>query len=156
MRVGCRKTLRCRWEVVFLAGSWQQFYPCDTVADDVHIVPRCETRRQVRILLGQLRAVRQIIFVVCDNACVLAQHLRAHHRHQRTASEQLAHLTSVLDRWHKRNHTGCSDPTSAQHDPEVDIDEYLDLQGLNMEANEKFTSWIGKLASDGSRCSFCC
>ena len=80
---------------------------------------------------GQLRAVRHFNFVVYDNACALAQHVRAQHRRHRTSvSEQLAHLICVLDRWHKKNHTACLDPTSARHVPEVDIDKYPELQGF--------------------------
>ena len=40
-----------------LGGVMIAVFPCGTVAD-VDIVPRCETRRQVRTMLASLRAVR--------------------------------------------------------------------------------------------------
>ena len=128
-------------------GVMTAIYLCGTVAD-IQIVPKCETRRQVRIMLGQLRAVKNFQYVY-DNACALAQHVRAQHRrHKTSVSEQLAHLIYVLDRWHKRNHTACLDPASARHVPEVDVDQYPDLHGLNTDVNEHFNSWIGRFAGE--------
>ena len=58
-------------------------------------------------MLAQIRAVRHFDFVVYDNACALAQHVRAQHR-------RLA-ITCVLDM------------------AEVDINKHPELEVLNTE-----------------------
>ena len=106
---------------------------------DVQFVPRSESRRQIRVMLAQFRALRHFDFVVYDNAFALAQR----------PSVSLAHLTDVLDRWHRKIHTSCIDENYVQeYMPEVDINKHPDLEGFHTEVNEQFNSWIARFAGE--------
>ena len=116
--------------------------PCGTIAY-IMVVPNHETLRQVRGMLAEVRAKRPLRYVVYDNACALAHHVRQRFRVRQTSvSTQISHLLFILDRWHKQNHTACLNPDAPLFTPEVDINHYPDLKDLNTEINEQINSWL--------------
>ena len=116
--------------------------PCGTIAY-IMVVPNHETLRQVRGMLAEVRAKRPLRYVVYDNACALAHHVRQRYRVRQTSvSTQISQLLFVLDRWRKQNHTACLNPDAPLFTPEVDINQYPDLKDLNTEINEQINSWL--------------
>ena len=115
---------------------------CGLVAN-IMPVAGCESATQITGMAGEVRARRQLRYIVYDNACMLAHFVR-----NRAAGKDLATLHDlalmkfVIDRWHKRNHTACLNPEHVMYTPEVDIEQYEDLKPLNSSQNEQWNAWL--------------
>ena len=104
-----------------------------------------ESLTQVYALLAEICKQRPVKYVIYNNACALARHVRNPVRSVRTATATLiASMTFVIDRFHNGNHTACLDPAHAQYLPEVDIERYDNLREVNSATQEQFNSWIDR------------
>jgi hypothetical protein len=84
-----------------------------------------------------------LVYVIYDNACAVARHLRKRQRSSPPADPEdvawkwLLALKWVIDRLHFCYHRACRDETSSWYVPGVDPAEHSTLEGVDTEAAEQ-------------------
>lgn len=112
----------------------------------VELVAGHESCRQIYGVLGDIVALRQVDYVIYDNACLLGRFIRNQQRRSRGSIPfQAARLNFVLDRFHARNHRACLDPSHSLFMPEVNINQHPALQNRNTAWNEIWNSWVDNM-----------
>ena len=120
---------------------------CGTVCN-IAICAGSESATQIFGLLGEVRLLRPVDFVIYDNACMLHRFVaNVTRRFPSGVGRQLAtEAYYVLDRFHRQNHVACLNPTHCLYLPSVDIDRHPRLQTLNTSQNEQWNGWLDKFA----------
>ena len=76
-------------------------------------------------------------YVIYDNACAVVRMLR---KRGGACWNILKQLKWVIDRLHFKSHTACKDASSSWYVPDVNPNQYHQLQGVDTEAAEQIFS----------------
>ena len=110
-----------------------------------------ESATQIYGMLGDVRSVRELDYVVYDNACVLRRFVANKvARVPSTAGRDLATMAYVLDRFHEKGYKACLNPRHRLYEFLVRMGAHPRLQTLNSSQTSSgtagptiFSLWCG-------------
>ena len=128
------------------AGVLVAVTPCLQIAAIAPMWSSESISQLLLFLMSVMEFCTDLAYVIYDNACAVARHLRKRQRESPPADPAapawawLLQLRWVIDRLHFTYHKSCRDRTSALYVPGVDADEHPCLKGVDTEAAEQLFS----------------
>eukprot|EP00959_Pyramimonas_sp_CCMP1952_P448253 9386262-Pyramimonas_sp.AAC.1 len=125
------------------AGIFVAVTPCLQIAAIAPMWASESISQLLLFLLATRELFLDLAYVIYDNACAVARHLRKRQREGPPSDPDapgwtwLLGLQWIIDRLHFTYHKSCRDKTSPYFVPGVDADDYPSLKGVDTEAVEQ-------------------